>query len=95
MRFAQGSVGFRHHEQGKAHHDGIEVTIEFPWDLSSTPHFLPEATLERRQTVIAPLLLQWQIMLAGGLGGVLVGLLAAVAALSIRRPQPWSLLRSE
>jgi putative ABC transport system permease protein len=74
---------------------GIEVTIEFPWDLSSTPHFLPEATLERRQTVIAPLALHWQVMLAGGLGGVLVGLLAALAALTIRRPQPWSLLRSE
>jgi hypothetical protein len=34
-------------------------------------------------------------MLAGGLGGVLVGLLAALAALAIHRPQPWSLLRSE
>jgi hypothetical protein len=74
---------------------GIEVTIELPWDLSSTPHFIPEATLDRRQTVAVPLDLPWQVLLAAGGGGVLVGLLAAVAVLSTGRPQPWPLLRSE
>lgn len=74
---------------------GIEVTIEFPWDLSSTPHFLPEATLDRRQTIVAPLTLAWPVLLGGCLGGVLVGLFAALAALAARRPPPWPLLRSE
>jgi len=39
---------------------GIEITIDLPWDLSSTPHFLPEATLERSQVVFAPLEKQHQ-----------------------------------
>jgi len=34
---------------------GIEITIELPWDLSSTPHFLPDATLDRTEIVTAPL----------------------------------------
>lgn len=74
---------------------GIEVTIELPWDLSSTPHFLPEATVDRRQHVSVPLDLPWQVMVAAGGGGVLVGLLAAVVSLATGRPQPWPLLRSE
>lgn len=74
---------------------GIEVTIEMPWDLSSTPHFIPDATLDRRQTVTMPLAMPWSVMLAAGSGAVLVGLAAALAALSTRRPQPWPLLRGE
>jgi len=74
---------------------GIEVTMEFPWDLSSTPHFLPEATLDRHQTVTAPLELPRQLLLAAGTGGILTGFLAAVAALLAPPPQPWPLLRSE
>jgi ABC-type antimicrobial peptide transport system permease subunit len=27
----------------------ISVTLDLPWDLSSTPHFIPEATLNRTQ----------------------------------------------
>jgi len=75
---------------------GIEVTMEFPWDLSSTPHFLPEATLDRHQSVIAPLVLPWQLLLAAGAGGILTGLFAAVVALLFAPPpRPWPLLRSE
>jgi putative ABC transport system permease protein len=74
---------------------GIEVTMEFPWDLSSTPHFLPEATLDRHQTVAAPLELPWQLLLAAGAGGILAGYFAAVVALFEPPPQPWPLLRSE
>ena len=74
---------------------GIEATMEFPWDLSSTPHFLPEATLDRHQTVTAPLELPWQLLLAAGAGGILTGFLAAIFALLAPPPQPWPLLRSE
>lgn len=74
---------------------GIDITIEFPWDLSSTPHFLPEATLDRRQTITAPLELSWRLMTAIGSGGVLAGVVAAWAALFPAPPNPWPLLRGE
>lgn len=74
---------------------GIDITIDFPWDLSSTPHFLPEATLDRRQTITAPLELSWRLMTAIGCGGILAGVTAAWAALIPSPPQPWPLLRSE
>ena len=73
----------------------IEVTMEMPWDLSSTPHFIPEAAVDRRQSVTVPLQLAWQVLAAAGLGGIFAGAISALAALSTRRPQPWSLLRSE
>ena len=33
----------------------ISVTLDLPWDLSSTPHFIPEATLDRTQTITVPI----------------------------------------
>ena len=74
---------------------GIEITIELPWDLSSTPHFLPEATLDRNTVVTAPVEIPWQLMVITGLGGVLVGFLAAIIAVYMKRPAAWSLLGSE
>lgn len=74
---------------------GIEITIDLPWDLSSTPHFLPEATLDRTQRVTAPLELPWQLLISAGLGGVVVGFAAALITVSMKRGQPWSLLCSE
>lgn len=74
---------------------GIEITIDLPWDLSSTPHFLPEATLDRTERVTAPISMPWQLLTAAGVGGVLVGFAAALIAASMKRPQPWSLLSGE
>lgn len=73
----------------------ISVTMELPWDLSSTPHFLPDATMDRRQIATVPVELPWQLLLMSGVGGVAVGIASAILALSGRRSQPWPLLRGE
>ena len=74
---------------------GIEITIDLPWDLSSTPHFLPDAKLDRTQIVNMPLEISPGLLAIAGLGGVLIGFLAALIATSLKRPQPWTLLCSE
>ncbi len=73
----------------------ISVTMELPWDLSSTPHFLPDATMDRRQIATVPVELPWQLLLMSGVGAVVVGIASAIFALSGRRSQPWPLLRGE
>lgn len=74
---------------------GIEITIDLPWDLSSTPHFIPEATLDKTEHITAPISMPWQLLTTAGVGGVLVGFAAAIVAASMKRPQPWSLLSGE
>ena len=37
----------------------ISVTVDLPWDLSSTPHFIPTATLDRTQVITAPISISW------------------------------------
>ncbi len=74
---------------------GIEITIDLPWDLSSTPHFLPESMPDRSERVTAPISMPWQLLTAAGVGGVLVGIVSALIMSSIKRPQPWSLLSGE
>ena len=73
----------------------ISITLDLPWDLSSTPHFIPEATLDRTQTVTVPIAVPWDIATVAGLGGVLVAVAVAFALAAAPPPQPWSLLRSE
>jgi putative ABC transport system permease protein len=73
----------------------VSVTVDLPWDLSSTPHFIPAATIDRTQTITTPLSISWltaAIAVAGSLG---ISLLAVLAVLALPRPQPWSLLRAE
>ncbi len=74
---------------------GIEITINLPWDLSSTPHFLPEATRDRSQIVNMPLDISPSLIAIAGLGGIAVGFLAASIATALKRPQPWTLLGAE
>jgi ABC-type antimicrobial peptide transport system permease subunit len=73
----------------------ISVTLDLPWDLSSTPHFIPEATLDRTQTVSVPIVLPWQAAAIAAGGSLAVALIAALALLASPPQQPWSLLRSE
>ncbi|HEY5131334.1 MAG TPA: FtsX-like permease family protein [Bradyrhizobium sp.] len=72
----------------------ISVTLDLPWDLSSTPHFIPEATLNRTQTITVPIGIPWQAAAIAAGGSLFVGLAAAVLLLT-SAPQPWSLLHSE
>jgi len=74
---------------------GIEISIDLPWDLSSTPHFLPDAKLDRTAIVHLPLEISPSLMAIASLGGIAVGLLSAIIATSLKRPQPWALLCSE
>jgi len=74
---------------------GIEISIDLPWDLSSTPHFLPDAKLDRTAIVSLPLEISASLMAISGLGGVVIGLVSALIATSLKRPQPWTLLCSE
>jgi hypothetical protein len=71
------------------------VTVELPWDLSSTPHFIPEATLDRTQTITVPIALPWQTAAFAGIGGIAVALASAFALARSAPAHPWSLLRSE
>jgi putative ABC transport system permease protein len=73
----------------------ISVTLDLPWDLSSTPHFIPEATLDRTQTVSVPITISWQAAAIAAAGSLFVGLAAALLLLASPPLQPWSLLRSE
>ena len=73
----------------------VTVTVDLPWDLSSTPHFIPSATVDRTQVITAPIAVSWSMAALATVGGVVVSALAAFAVLALPRPQPWSLLRSE
>ena len=73
----------------------VSVTVDLPWDLSSTPHFIPQATLDRTQTISAPVSIAWLTAGVAMAAGILVSVLAVLTVLAMRRPQPWSLLRSE
>jgi putative ABC transport system permease protein len=73
----------------------ISVTIDLPWDLSSTPHFIPEATVNRSQTISAPVAVSWWIAALAAGGSVLIGGIAALAVLALPRPEPWFSLRDE
>jgi ABC-type antimicrobial peptide transport system permease subunit len=73
----------------------ISVTLDLPWDLSSTPHFIPEATLDRTQTITVPITVPWQTAALAAISGLVVALGAALALAASPPPHPWSLLRSE
>jgi putative ABC transport system permease protein len=73
----------------------ISVTLDLPWDLSSTPHFIPEATRDRTQTITVPIAVPWETAAIAAAGGLVVALAAALVLTVSPPPQPWSLLRSE
>ena len=73
----------------------VSVTVDLPWDLSSTPHFIPTATVDRTQTISAPMSISWLTAGIAAAGSIAISLLAVLAVLALPRPQPWSLLRAE
>jgi putative ABC transport system permease protein len=73
----------------------VSVTVDLPWDLSATPHFIPTATINRTQTIIAPISISWLTAGIATAGSLAISLLAVLAVLALPRPQPWSLLRAE
>jgi len=73
----------------------VSVTVDLPWDLSSTPHFIPAATINRTQTISAPLSIPWSTAAIATAGSLAISLLAVLGVLALPRPQPWSLLRAE
>ncbi|HTT48331.1 MAG TPA: FtsX-like permease family protein [Pseudolabrys sp.] len=73
----------------------ISVTVDLPWDLSSTPHFIPTAAIDRTQTITAPISISWLTAGIAAAGSLAISLLAVLAVLALPRPQPWSLLRAE
>jgi len=73
----------------------VSVTVDLPWDLSSTPHFIPQATLNRTQTITAPVSIAWFTASVAVTASVLISVFAVLTVLAMRRPQPWSFLRSE
>jgi ABC-type lipoprotein release transport system permease subunit len=73
----------------------ISVTVDLPWDLSSTPHFIPTATLDRTQVITAPISISWLTAGIAVAGSLAISLFAVLAVLVLPRPPPWSLLRAE
>ncbi|MFD2181731.1 ABC transporter permease [Rhodoplanes azumiensis] len=74
---------------------GVTVTIDLPWDLSATPHFIPDATLDRTQTVTVPVEIPWLTAVIAMAGGLAVAIVAAWAMAARAPAHPWTLLRSE
>ncbi len=73
----------------------VSITVDLPWDLSSTPHFIPQATLDRTQTITAPVSIAWPTAGVAMAASLLISVLAVLVVLAMPRPEPWSLLRSE
>jgi lipoprotein-releasing system permease protein len=73
----------------------VSVTIDLPWDLSSTPHFIPEATIDRTQTITVPIAIPWLAAAVAAMGGLMVATLVAAFLVATPPRQPWALLRSE
>ncbi len=73
----------------------IAVTVDLPWDLSSTPHFIPTAAINRTQTITAPISISWLAAGIAAASSLAISLLAVLAVLTLPRPQAWSLLRAE
>lgn len=73
----------------------ISITIDLPWDLSSTPHFIPEATRDRTQTITVPIAVSWETAVVAAAGGIAVAVAAALILAAAPPRQTWSLLRSE
>jgi ABC-type antimicrobial peptide transport system permease subunit len=73
----------------------VSVTVDLPWDLSSTPHFIPQATLNRTETITAPVSIAWLTAGVAMGASLLISVLAVLVVLAMRRPQPWALLHSE
>ena len=73
----------------------VSVTVDLPWDLSSTPHFIPQATLNRTRTITAPISIAWLTAGVAMAASLLISVLAVLVVLAMPRAQPWSLLRSE
>jgi lipoprotein-releasing system permease protein len=73
----------------------VSVTVDLPWDLSSTPHFIPQAAINRTQTITTPLAISWTTAGIAAAGSLAISLFAVLAVLALPRPQPWSLLRAE
>ena len=73
----------------------VSVTVDLPWDLSSTPHFIPDAAINRTQTITTPISISWPIAALATAGSVLISAVAALIVLAVPPAQPWSLLHGE
>jgi lipoprotein-releasing system permease protein len=73
----------------------VSVTVDLPWDLSSTPHFIPTAAVNRNQTITAPISISWLTAGIASAGSLAISVFAVLAVLALPRSQPWSLLRAE
>ena len=73
----------------------VSVTVDLPWDLSSTPHFIPQAALDRTETITAPVSIAWPTAGVAMVTSLLISALAVLVVLAMPRSEPWSLLRSE
>jgi len=73
----------------------VSVTVDLPWDLSSTPHFIAAATLDRTQTISVPIAIPWLAAVVAAAAGLVVALGIAAVLVATPQRQPWALLRSE
>ena len=73
----------------------VSVSIDLPWDLSSTPHFIPDATIDRTQTITVPMAVPWLAAIVAAAGGFIVAIGVATFLVAAPQRQPWALLRSE
>ena len=73
----------------------VSVTVDLPWDLSSTPHFIPDAAINRTQTITTPISISWLIAALATVGSLSISAVAALIVLAVPPAQPWSLLHGE
>jgi lipoprotein-releasing system permease protein len=73
----------------------VSVTVDLPWDLSSTPHFIPDAAINRTQTITTPISISWLMAALATAGSISISAVAALIVLAMPPAQPWSLLHGE
>ncbi len=70
----------------------IDIAIDLPWDITSTPHFLAEAQVNRQQLVSIPLEVPIPAMAATWAAAVATSALAVLIAVGRARASPWHAL---
>ncbi len=74
----------------------VELAMELSWEISPSPHFLPETDIDRTRMLVAPI--QIPLFTAGlalTLGVIAAVTSAIIAGLKMVRPNPWRWLAEE
>ncbi|MBC8259328.1 MAG: ABC transporter permease [SAR324 cluster bacterium] len=74
----------------------VELAMELSWEISPSPHFLPETDFDRTRMLVAPIQMPLLTAVLAWIIGVMAAVSSAVlAGLKIVQPNPWRWLAEE